>query len=73
MTCGKLQQILVDLDHIDETQFPKVNGLEFFDCILNEGEMIYIPPKWWHYVRSLSISLSVSFWWGSNAGSSTSS
>ncbi|XP_031282545.1 lysine-specific demethylase JMJ30 [Pistacia vera] len=63
----------VDLDHIDETQFPKVNGLEFFDCILNEGEMIYIPPKWWHYVRSLSISLSVSFWWGSNAGSSTSS
>ncbi|XP_030953153.1 lysine-specific demethylase JMJ30 isoform X1 [Quercus lobata] len=53
----------VDLDNIDETQFPKVHDLEFQDCILEEGEMLYIPPKWWHYVRSLTPSLSVSFWW----------
>ncbi|XP_044504795.1 lysine-specific demethylase JMJ30-like isoform X2 [Mangifera indica] len=70
MLCNSSQ---VDLDHIDDSQFPKVSDLDFFDCILNEGEMIYIPPKWWHYVRSLSISLSVSFWWGSDAGGSTSS
>ncbi|THG17620.1 hypothetical protein TEA_014729 [Camellia sinensis var. sinensis] len=35
--------------------------LEFMDCILEEGEMLYIPPKWWHYVRSLTKSFSVSF------------
>ncbi|KAK2641316.1 hypothetical protein Ddye_023079 [Dipteronia dyeriana] len=62
----------VDLDHIDETKFPNVPELDFLDCILDEGEMLYIPPKWWHYVRSLSISFSVSFWW-SDSGSSTES
>ncbi|RYR70168.1 hypothetical protein Ahy_A03g016678 [Arachis hypogaea] len=53
----------VDLDDIDERKFPKVQDLEFVDCILEEGDMLYIPPKWWHYVRSLTTSFSVSFWW----------
>ncbi|PIN23549.1 putative protein, contains JmjC domain [Handroanthus impetiginosus] len=62
----------VDLDNIDETEFPKILDLEFLDCILEEGEMLYIPPKWWHYVRSLTTSFSVSFWW-SNEGNSSES
>lgn len=43
------------------------------DCILEEGEMLYIPPKWWHYVRSLTMSFSVSFWWSKETDSSSSS
>uniref|UniRef100_A0A5B7C287 Putative lysine-specific demethylase JMJD5 isoform X2 n=1 Tax=Davidia involucrata TaxID=16924 RepID=A0A5B7C287_DAVIN len=66
MLCNSSQ---VDLDNIDEKEFPKVQDLEFLDCILEEGEMLYIPPKWWHYVRSLTTSFSVSFWW-SDSGSS---
>ncbi|GKV22216.1 hypothetical protein SLEP1_g32100 [Rubroshorea leprosula] len=62
----------VNLDNIDEVEFPKVNDIEFLDCILEEGEMLYIPPKWWHYVRSLTRSFSVSFWW-SNSSSPTAS
>jgi hypothetical protein len=53
----------VDLDNFDEKEFPKAADLEFMDGILEEGDLLYIPPKWWHYVRSLSISFSVSFWW----------
>jgi ribosomal protein L16 Arg81 hydroxylase len=53
----------VDLDNLDSVKFPKAEQLSFMDCILDEGEMLYIPPKWWHYVKSLSISFSVSFWW----------
>jgi len=49
----------VDLDKFDE----KAADLEFIDGILEEGDLLYIPPKWWHYVRSLSVSFSVSFWW----------
>lgn len=60
----------VDLDNVDEAEFPKVVNLEFLDCILNEGEMLYIPPRWWHYVRSLTTSFSVSFWWSDSANSS---
>ncbi|KAL5130115.1 Lysine-specific demethylase JMJ30 [Glycine soja] len=62
----------VDLDDMDEKKFPKVQDLEFVDCILEEGEMLYIPPKWWHYVRSLTTSFSVSFWWSEGESSDAS-
>jgi hypothetical protein len=35
----------------------------YLDLVLSEGEALYIPRGWWHYVRSLSVSFSVSFWW----------
>ncbi|ORY65293.1 uncharacterized protein BCR38DRAFT_457487 [Pseudomassariella vexata] len=35
----------------------------FVDCILEPGDTLYIPNGWWHYVRGLSVSFSVSFWW----------
>ncbi|KAL2267456.1 hypothetical protein VTJ83DRAFT_4733 [Remersonia thermophila] len=37
--------------------------LPYLDCILEEGDVLYIPVGWWHYVRGLSVSFSVSFWW----------
>lgn len=42
--------------------FPLFSKAEFVDCILEAGECLYIPIGWWHYVRSLSVSFSVSFW-----------
>ncbi|KAH8750550.1 hypothetical protein F5883DRAFT_434867 [Diaporthe sp. PMI_573] len=35
----------------------------FVDCILEPGDTLYIPIGWWHYVRGLSVSFSVSLWW----------
>ncbi|POS83954.1 hypothetical protein EPUL_002981 [Erysiphe pulchra] len=43
-------------------KFPLFQQAEFIDCILEAGECLYIPIGWWHYVRSLSVSFSVSFW-----------
>jgi len=42
--------------------FPLFKNADFVDCVLEEGECLYIPVGWWHYVRSLSVSFSVSFW-----------
>jgi ribosomal protein L16 Arg81 hydroxylase len=64
----------VDVENADLEAFPLFAEAEYVDCVLGEGEMLYIPPKvskerreliskWWHYVRSLSVSFSVSFWW----------
>lgn len=53
----------VDLDNTDGKEYPETAALEFVDCVLEEGDLLYIPPKWWHYVISLSISFSVSFRW----------
>ncbi|KAL9169064.1 hypothetical protein ABFS82_04G055000 [Erythranthe guttata] len=66
MLCNSSQ---VDLDKIDEKEFPGISDLDFVDCVLEEGEMLYIPPKWWHYVRSLTASFSVSFWWSDELNS----
>ena len=38
-------------------------AIPFVDCILGPGDALYIPIGWWHYVRGLSVSFSVSFWW----------
>ncbi|KAI4191224.1 MAG: hypothetical protein L6R41_000271 [Letrouitia leprolyta] len=43
--------------------FPLFRQAKYVETILNEGECLYIPVGWWHYVRSLSASFSVSFWW----------
>lgn len=47
----------------ERESFPAVGEAPFWDCVLGEGEVLYIPVGWWHYVRGLSASFSVSFWW----------
>lgn len=53
----------VDVTNPDLTAFPLFAKATYTDCILQPGDSLYIPPKCWHYVRSLSVSFSVSFWW----------
>ena len=53
----------VDLDAPDLERFPGFAALPFMDCLLRPGQMLYIPPLWWHYVRAVTVSFSVSFWW----------
>ncbi|KAN0070303.1 putative JmjC domain protein [Elaphomyces granulatus] len=47
-----------------DTLWPGFSGAEYVETILNEGECLYIPIGWWHYVRGLKAGISVSFWWG---------
>jgi len=53
----------VDVENPDLTMFPLFEGVTFSDCVLREGDLLYIPPMYWHYVRSCTTSFSVSFWW----------
>ena len=46
-----------------KNMFPLFKEAEYVETILSEGECLYIPVGWWHYVRSLTVSFSVSFWW----------
>ncbi|XP_028780066.1 lysine-specific demethylase JMJ30 [Neltuma alba] len=61
----------IDLDKVDEKMFPGLQDLEFVDCILEEGELLYIPQRWWRHVRSLTTGFSVSFCWSEAEGSAT--
>jgi len=53
----------VDVENIDMERFPKAAKLKYWECALKPGEMLYIPPRCWHYVRSLDVSFSVNFFW----------
>uniref|UniRef100_A0A131YSE0 Lysine-specific demethylase 8 n=1 Tax=Rhipicephalus appendiculatus TaxID=34631 RepID=A0A131YSE0_RHIAP len=53
----------VDVENPDHEKFPLFKTAQYTECVLRPGEMLFIPPKCWHFVRSLSPSLSVSFWW----------
>lgn len=56
----------VDAENLDFEKFPLVKNVKFYRVVLKEGEMLYIPRLWWHYVRSLTPSISVSFWFNEN-------
>lgn len=53
----------VDVENPDPEKFPKFIEAPFLSCILTPGDTLFIPAKYWHYVRSLDLSFSVSFWW----------
>lgn len=60
--CGFcLQQ--VDVGNPDREKFPEFEKARTMECTLAAGEALFIPKKWWHYVRAESMSFSVSYWW----------
>lgn len=38
------------------------NGQNYWDAIVQKGDILYIPPMMWHYVQSCSLSMSISYW-----------
>ncbi|KAL2100926.1 hypothetical protein ACEWY4_002687 [Coilia grayii] len=53
----------VDVESPDATRFPDFLKASYQECVLQPGDVLFIPLKHWHYVRSLELSFSVSFWW----------
>ena len=43
--------------------YPGISEIPYVECVLHAGQALYIPVGWWHYVRSCSVGISVSFWW----------
>lgn len=50
----------VDIDHYDRGRFPLFERAKLQQATLHEGEMLFIPRGWWHHIRSLSPSITVS-------------
>jgi len=51
----------VDPDRPDAlTSWPLLAHVELHVLTLRAGDAIFLPPRWWHHVRSLSASASVS-------------
>ena len=60
----------MDLDDDAQTTRLRLRYPLFFEeapprleCLLEPGDFLYIPAKWWHHVRSIDSSASVNVWW----------
>lgn len=52
----------VDVEHPDLAAHPAFAGAHHYDAVLGPGDCLYIPKGWWHYLRALTTSWSVNFW-----------
>ena len=51
----------VDGKEIDYNKYPLMRDVQVIDCVLNPGDILFIPVGCWHYVEGLEISITVSF------------
>lgn len=49
-----------DLDHPDLDKFPLFAKAKAISVILDPGQMLFIPHRWWHTTKMLSLSISLS-------------
>lgn len=42
--------------------YPLVERVEAFEAYLEPGDLLYVPPLWFHHVESLDVSISVNVW-----------
>ena len=51
----------VDPEHIDAQRYPDFLRVPVADIILEPGDLLFIPVGWWHWAKSLDISISATF------------
>ncbi len=52
----------VDAEAPDLVAHPRAGEVEWREVILGPGDMLFIPKGYWHYVRALTTSVSINFW-----------
>ncbi|KAK2185720.1 hypothetical protein NP493_225g01040 [Ridgeia piscesae] len=63
-TKGRTLQSQVDCDNPDLTKHPLFSTVTCHHCLLNQGDMLYIPAFWWHQITSTEMTISVNIFWG---------
>jgi hypothetical protein len=63
-----------DISNPDYKNFPALDGVEGVECYLEHGDTLFMPTGWWHYMKYLdgSFSISLRAWdksWGVKAHS----
>jgi LPS sulfotransferase NodH len=51
----------VDCENPDLSRHPKFRNATIIDMVLEPGEVLFMPVGWWHQVRALDVSMTVSF------------
>lgn len=49
-----------DISNPDFEKFPALKGVEGIECYLEHGDTLFMPTGWWHYMKYLDGSFSIS-------------
>lgn len=50
----------VNFWNVDTTKFPLFSQSKYIEIILSPGQILYIPPYWWHCVENIGTNVSIS-------------
>jgi len=51
----------IDLEAVDLERYPAMANVPVLETELEPGEFLFIPLGWWHWVKSLDVSISLTF------------
>ena len=51
----------VDCDHPDAQRHPLYRDVLSKQVLLEPGEVLFLPVGWWHHVKALDVSVTVTF------------
>jgi LPS sulfotransferase NodH len=51
----------VDCENPDLDRHPKFRDATVIDIVVEPGETLFMPVGWWHHVRALDVSMTISF------------
>ena len=46
---------------LDPVRFSRLSGVHAYEVILEPGEILYVPLAWWHQVKALDFSVTLTF------------
>jgi [protein]-arginine 3-hydroxylase / protease len=61
-TCSQGNISAVNVEKPDLEKHPLFAEAEYLHTVMGPGSVLYIPARCWHFVTSLSTSISVNFW-----------
>jgi hypothetical protein len=61
-TSGARHVSRVDAESPDRALYPQFPSEPDLDIVLNPGDILQLPSRWWHHVESLEQSISVNRW-----------
>jgi lysine-specific demethylase 8 len=60
---GHVNYSPVDVEAPDFDRFPLFKQATPLEVLLEPGEILFIPVRWWHFVRAFEPTISLNFWW----------
>jgi len=56
----------IDVDNVDNLKYPLLKHAKFYNVSMEAGDCLYIPLRWFHYVKSFNRNIAINKWWHSH-------